>query len=384
MDYLCTMCNYETNDLANYHKHKKTIKHLKNKEIADAKDEKEKEKNTPISCATCNGLFSKCEIDSHLKKCVKVTVAGELIFRLEDENINLKNEVKLLKNTMTILINEKNELIIRCERAENIIKTDREKEELILKYSNDKEEDNKYLKTLVNSAGDVVNNAVKFLTKKYPNAPVFEKMRNFPLLEKEDDMFGMVISKYMNKVTYRYLGDVVVNYYVKENPNDQALWVSDVSRFTYELKRYIDENEDKNKSKWIKDKKGVTVCNEAIIPLLEFVRSILVKNISITMHDPSKLEITRMANELIGLIDNGILKDEINRYIAPFFQVKPDDMNKKIDYYDNINKSSDKTSHKKTIKSKKTDRSNKKNIAPKIGRTVIRSSSTLISDSESE
>jgi hypothetical protein len=316
--YICTYCGYETENSGNFSTHNKTLKHVKNKDSYE-------EQNKLFSCNTCNGLFRNCELTLHIETCLKNQLNTEMVNKLNDTIEKL--EVKLNKSELE-------------NKSLN--------EELKKYLSGDKE----YLKTLVNGAGEVVNNAVKYLNKRHPNAPVFKKMNNFSLLEKEKDLFGMVISKYMNKVTYKYLGDVIRNYYVTDDPDGQTVWVSDVARLTYELKIYIDETN--NKSKWVKDKKGVTICEEAIIPLLEFVRGVLIKKINI-LKNGKEYDMVRLANELVGLIDNGSLKDEINRYIAPFFQYKlgfEQTNNLEFELDKHIEKKDTKSKKKKIVKSK--------------------------------
>jgi hypothetical protein len=347
MDFYCEYCKYRTNNSGNYCTHSKTVKHQKNKEKIDAK-------NKLHNCKLCDGLFVAEIIIDHTLKCAENQTHANTVDKLYGENARLSEAVHKLEDKLNTENIKFNEIIHKLEEKINNLGSENKalNDELKKYLSGDKE----YLKTLVDNAGKVVNNTVKYLNKNHPNAPVFKKMSNFSLLEKEKDLFGMVISKYMNKVTYKYLGDVIRNYYIRDNPNEQTVWVSDVARLTYELKVYMDENN--NKSKWVKDKKGVTICEEAIIPLLEFVRDVLIRKINI-LKNGKEYELVRLANELVGLIDNGSLKDEINRYIAPFFQYKLGyDASKNLEYeMDNMseNKSEyemDKSKNNKDNKSK--------------------------------
>ena len=42
-----------------------------------------------------------------------------------------------------------------------------------------------------------------------------------------------LVYNYENKNLHKYLGDFIIGHYKKDNPSEQSMWSSDVSRLTY-------------------------------------------------------------------------------------------------------------------------------------------------------
>ena len=65
------------------------------------------------------------------------------------------------------------------------------------------------------------------------------------------------------------LGKAIVEEYKKDDPNDQSMWSSDVSRLTFIVKSVM----GKSKSKWVSDKNGVHFTVEDKVSKLTFLNA---------------------------------------------------------------------------------------------------------------
>jgi hypothetical protein len=70
----------------------------------------------------------------------------------------------------------------------------------------------------------------------------------------------------------KFLGSIIVKCYKKENKQDQSLWNTDTTRYSYIIK-YIKNNI----SKWEQDKKGTKTQTKVIDPLITCVTNLLIE-----------------------------------------------------------------------------------------------------------
>jgi hypothetical protein len=310
-EYKCGYCNYITTNRGNFHSHKKTPKHLKNQESSQ---------NNLLKCHICDGFFEQNNFPTHLQKC---SVVNNKIKMLEKENKDLINDSKTsyLKNDE--LVNENKTL---RDKIDNLINENRE-----LSKKN-----TEYLQNLVYDAGDLVKEsfgAIKYLNKKFANAPGLIELDDFSFLDKEKDFVETAVFNFQRSELHKYLGNLLTSECKKENPEGRSFWASDVARLTYIIKQIIDDDI----SEWISDKQGVELCKFVISPYLHHIKKILLRDISITKKDPSKLKMTESISDIISTINNNSLRDDINRYIAPYFQLHRTEKNK-LEYDDPNNK----------------------------------------------
>ena len=147
----------------------------------------------------------------------------------------------------------------------------------------------------------------------------------------EDEFVSIISYNHTQCCLHQYLGDFIVKYYKKDDPKQQSVWSSDVSRLTYIIKELLDNKQ----SIWNHDYKGVKTKSYIINPLLQYIRKILndywVANIdnfkNLDVDYLNKLfTIFKSIHEIKKEIDSGKLADAIIKYIAPKFY-----MNKDID-----------------------------------------------------
>jgi hypothetical protein len=318
--YICELCNYETNDSGNYCRHKKQKKHL-----------------------------------DKIKALIDVE-------KIKKENDELKQKL-LEKEYKEKLLEKEN------EKLEEINK--------ILKEQNGK--------SINNTQNNTINiGTLNYINENFKDAPPLEKITDFIINgidtndEKQHDKFiSNAIYHHNNKNLHSYIGDHIVSIYKKKNLNEQSIHTTDTSRLNYairiikesldlydtsedEIDNYvikdkndsedeIDSDEEelkkmkeeyfkklkekelknikkKNLKVWIADKSGFKTCKLVVEPIIRRILRILKRKLK----DRNNLKVKDMDDELryrnnvssiIDSIDTKKLKNEINKYIAPKFNL---------------------------------------------------------------
>ena len=297
MVYKCDPCNYETDFHSNYARHIKSSKHTKCIEDADAEDNEEGK----YICTDCSKEYVyKSGLSRHKMTCTK-----RKITKLETEINDLKlkmlsNEIDSLKTQLETSKQDKNDFKKLAESA---------------------------TKTNENSVS-----ALKYVIDNYANAPPIQVFQNFNILLEgnEDYTVPEILLHYYKKGRLiKYIGDRLIKKYRKENPAEQSVWNSDISRFSYLMKEAIN-NSNKNTNGWGRDKKGVKVTKYIIAPLLEYSKEQakqyaeeLAEELNDGCDNPgdTTTDITRL-HEIVDDIDNEKLHTEIMKYMAPKLQLR--------------------------------------------------------------
>lgn len=293
-EFKCDMCDYITADKSNYNKHIKSLKHLQNIEtIVQNPDD------NIVMCEKCGKKF--LYMSGYYKhKNGNCAVANNLI---AEENIKLKLELEMCKQLNT-------------ELKSYITAT---KEQSTYKIS--------------------VKNYVQ---QNYPDAPALEAIEDYTMLrydennrndeddndDNQDDedyeLINMITYNYNHSCLHKYLGNFIIKYYKKEDPSEQSLWSSDISRLTYIIKELLYNK----KSIWNHDYKGTKTKDYVINPLLKYIKKYIESYWITHIDDCKKLkagelrEFNIMYNTMHKIkkdIENDILASNIVRYIAPYF-----------------------------------------------------------------
>lgn len=331
MSFNCKVCKYESNDKSNYARHLKSNKHKKNKaadaliypdnpprvhdagyiEIDYDQNDIEPDKKEYI----CDGCGTKFAFSSGYYRHKKSRCFKEKSFN---------NDVKVLQKKVEIL--------------EEALKD--QKIKFLEKQLTDKDKQLKELTSYIKSTKptNTTNNyniSVKnYIQQNYSDAPHLIKLKDYELLEydeekKDDEInFGEVLAlKYNQHKLQNYLGDFVVSQYKKEDPAQQSLWNSDVSRLTYIVKELLANKE----SYWSHDFKGLKTKSYIIEPLLDYIREYCQKYIDdheINEKNRHEIKNCREVTETINALGNimidvkkGVLAEDIVKYIAPYFQI---------------------------------------------------------------
>ena len=289
--YYCKLCNISDISKKQYDKHLQTKKH---KKILDGS----------TVCKFCKKIFTtKTNRDKHLRKIHHTDPNVENIIKIlpddkeDDDKIVDKNdkydkELDLLKmvyelkheNTIKdnvilkkdndILKLEKDNVILKLEKDNQIQKEQFEKE-LYKQQSKIHENDKIFAQDVARSTIKTTDTAVNGLTyvrKNYPNAPILKKLDKYDFGEDDDELIKLLLFYSRKGTLSHYIGDFLIKFYKKNDPNDQSLWTTDIARLTFLVKHILRKKDD-----WHYDKKGIKVCNTIINPLLSNIKTILKK-----------------------------------------------------------------------------------------------------------
>lgn len=195
------------------------------------------------------------------------------------------------------------------------------------------QKDNNELKQYIKTVKPTTYNisVKKLIQQNYPDAPHLAMLKDYTIIheDKNTDFTQELIYYNKKNKLNSYLGDIVIKYYKKEDPKDQSLWSTDSSRLKYIIKELLSSNQ----TIWSEDDKGLKINKYIIKPLLKYIHEYIseeIDRIDDVIQNASAAECrilspkqTELANICIR-IQNGQLKDEINKYIAPYFRFNND------------------------------------------------------------
>ena len=300
----CDKCNYFTEKKSNFDRHVK--KH---------------QKNNIFPCEYCKAIY---EIQNNYVKHLKLCPGRKS--QIDNMKKQLKEKEDLLK---------KNEILLKRQKKETkiIIKQkDKEKDNIIKQKDKQIEDEKKFFIRIIDSAGMAfkeVMSPLKFADNNLYYAPQMVEYSNFTFLEvySTPDLAVEAIIGHFNKGTlHKFLGDEIVNEYVKKDPRDQSVWNSDTNRSTYLNRVLIIASED-GECIWTIDKKGIKTIQCLIDPLIKHIKDMLdiyhnklgdllkSKNPDFVKYESHGNAITR----IYDMINDGTLKANVLKYINGFF-----------------------------------------------------------------
>ncbi len=329
-NFNCIICDLNFAQLANLKSHYLSVKHI-NKSLKNYKQLKEKNNellNININLEKENNKI-KNEFDE-IKK--NNDIINKINIQLTQENLLLKtkninnekiieeknNKIKVHNITVSKLNTKINELSKKLDeeynKKDNIIK---DQINILNKFA-EKEE-----------IKDVGMSALTYANKYYTNAPALLRISNYQINdydltnpEEKEKLLNTIINYHDNKTLHRLLGDHIIKYYKKTNPEDQSFHSTDCSRLTYIVRDIVE-----NAGKWIQDRNGIIVSDKIIKPIVEKCVEMLIelqtqltKELAANLNKIDK----RIYNilEIISSIDKGEMVNEINKYIAPYFSLQ--------------------------------------------------------------
>ncbi len=332
MKFNCISCNYATDIKSNFKKNNSTEKHIQKCKLTGQLDDDLQNVNIDVNIVnpnvnldvntsmekSYNALLKSISDDIKVSKCDTCDFESphrSSLSRHKKKCEGKTNNCNTMIQEFTKQLEEKNKKI----------------EELTTTETNRLKEEVKYLKTLVSSAGTIVNksvSALSYIATNYKNAPPLKSLPNYLSLEADKEN-NVIMSKLMyhhnHDTVGEYLGDFIIKNYKKEDPAEQSIWNSDCGRLTYIIRDIIN-----NKSDWTVDKKGLKTDNYIIDPLLKFIRKLLGEfidenNIKIQNSNKNKLDISvlldemRVVTHIITSIEDRSLAMDISKFIAPYF-----------------------------------------------------------------
>lgn len=299
MKYECNHCNYSTDDRGNWSRHRSTKRHRLNTMETDNEVDAMNSYDMIMQCQFCSHTFSrKSALMRHYKTCP------------------LKNE---------------RELLMKINHLEETIKN----------LNDDKAQmhaDNVHLQELSQSANNVAlqsMSALKFLTKNYKPDELIPYDPDLLQGDTDDDDFiGILVLRQRHKQLHKFIGDAIIAYYQKENPKDQSLWSSDISRLNYIISEVYD-----GKQRWVIDKNALRIRDIIIKPTLKKLDATLIsyatkKDIrNMNAEDTATLLRRRYGCiEIHKRIESREIENTIMAYITPQFYLNKTSHNtKKID-----------------------------------------------------
>ncbi len=328
MSYNCEICNFSTSNSSNLSHHRKTKKHLlKCKSVNENNDNStgvytgDTSKSTsnylPVytptgrnySCQTCGFLTShKSSFYRHQKTCKNDNQDAISVMELKLKLEFAEKEKDLFKK----LEAEKSELLNNIMvNANHII---------------NKANDN--TKITAQAMQTVSVSALKYANDKFKDTPVLLPIENFNInnlsFDNENDrkqLTEILIYNAKQNSLDKLLGDHIIKCYKKDNPEEQSFHTTDCSRLNYIVRELLE-----NAYTWSVDKNGIKICSSIIKPLIEKCIEILLSHQKelieeMTTGDYKSKETVQIIISVLMSIDKGLLESDINKYIAPFFNL---------------------------------------------------------------
>jgi hypothetical protein len=235
-----------------------------------------------------------------------------------------------------------------------------QEKEVIQKVNQELEKEKIELKTKVNiykefaekpkSVNNTVNNNnnLNYVNTNFKNAPALKKINDFVVdgldLNSKTDLdkiTNSIVYYYSNKCLHKFIGDHVISKYKKEDKSQQSFHTTDVARKKYLVKldeefRYLyDENysedstDDEIKSRWVNDSNGVKITYLLFNPIIRKLLDQMTACCSLYSERikqneellPREIEKFTTLNGIVTDIDKKKLTSDINKYIAPHFEL---------------------------------------------------------------
>lgn len=332
--YLCKFCNYETESRFNYSHHKKTKKHIKNIEqtkINEEKEENNKEKeieNLKYQLLEKEKIILEKDAEIKNKELEKLQAINKIY---EEQKANTINNT--LNNTINIgtlnYISNKYPDAPPLEKITNFIINGID--------TNDASQHDKFIdnvvfhhkhKSLHTLLGDHIVSVYKkadlskqsfhttdtarlnYAIRVVDNIDYYDSDEEIKMLDYDDN----IDKKKYTKDELELL----------ELERDYKIKLKEIQK-QKELKKMIEENE----KFWTSDKNGYKICKLLIDPTIKQMVGILKKRTKQKIISKKKkndniindLEYYQKISEIIDNIDTKKLKNDINKYIAPIFNL---------------------------------------------------------------
>ena len=209
-----------------------------------------------------------------------------------------------------------------------------------------KEEQQILLNQIVNNANEIISksqdntkitaqaiqtvsmSALKYANEKFKNAPALIPIQNFNInnldFNNEDNkkqLVEILIYNAKQNSLDKLLGDHIVKQYKKDKPEDQMFHTTDCSRLNYIVRQLME-----NALIWSIDKSGIEICSSIIKPLIKKCIDTLLEHQKYLLSEMGKGDLSKQTDveliiSILMSIDSGLLENDVNKYIAPFFNL---------------------------------------------------------------
>ncbi|AYV78640.1 MAG: hypothetical protein Edafosvirus21_19 [Edafosvirus sp.] len=265
MKYECTNCGYATKHKSTFDRHNESKKHqMKSGALHKQKDEiEELKKDNDYVCPNCGEIYA--HLSSLYKHQKKGTCKPKNVENQKDLNNQGLNSQDLLKN-----IEEKNKIILALydEKFEFLLKDNQKKDEKLAEKDERIEEiiaEKEYFQSQYVESNKAFQQTVDFIAKNImPYKIGLEQPIDYSVLhDEENDM------KLLDELRYHYekdsltdyFVDLLVQFYHKDDPRQQAVHNTDAPRVNYIIvihdTIYDKNNKEKRITTWKRDKGGI-------------------------------------------------------------------------------------------------------------------------------
>ena len=358
MKYNCNICKYSTNERGNWYRHKKSKRHINNENITNIYIDNEQ---NMCHNDTKNNI-NKIEISDENKSLT------DLLIKEKDKQINrllkdktdqsekanaqidyLKSIIEHMKSNTTsssdiakTSVSSLNYLLTNCKQAPPLKQIEREEAQKILSLQYNNLKSVKDHDNLINSDSET---------------SISIKKKKLTIDEKEEMFVKKILLLHSNKKLANYIKDIITPIYKKEDPRNQSMWNTDVSRLNYLIKDIVGKQEN-----WISDKKGIKLTKYIINPItsliLEMIEKYIDQQFIITQDITQKIttiekagKLHRLAVDLKDSLLSGDINDDICDELCPEFHLDKTYVASCIESTDNIKS--------KNTKIKKLSKTNK-------------------------
>jgi hypothetical protein len=364
MNFNCELCNYTSDILSNFVRHKKSLKHIS------------KSKHAASDHSDTDPMIRKDNLNDQYKNDLFLDeITGKTITEVDDENNNndtydaeyqcddcdkiFKYETNMYRHKRTACSKNKKKSIIRnkinepdrikkLEKAlfdaelkmkdieikhlQEIIKIKENETSQHIKTLNENLDHNK---SLVNKAGNLATqnskntekslDVLKYLINNYPKPPPLESVptEKYAELAENNHSFGKTLTYYYNeKQLHVPFGEFIKKNYKVCDPSKLSMLATDTSRNNFYI---VDEN-----GEWFLDKKGNRVDKKLLQPMFKYSKSEMLKynNEENKLSRNMKLSLGKMeehnknnkaGDKIIDCMTNGELSKSVLSYIGPHF-----------------------------------------------------------------
>ena len=399
MKFSCETCGYATDVKFCFQKHLNSKKHhekvIQSQNKMLLKLEGKINNTSRYNCCFCNQNYSTASsLARHQRVCNE---RKDLESSYIDQINSIQNahnlEIDKLNNVHELELNKLHSEIDKLKININYLRELSDKDQ---KTIDNLQSENRYLKLMVNNAGNIIKSSVSslsYVVKNYKDAPPLKSVDDYSKLTYDreytddendkdspsesnyndeiedndiiidgdnifkrpnfvdkdtiwssdfdesdnfDDVDGIkeidnkekfidiLISSYDKQCIDKYLGDIIIKTYKKDDPSQQSIWNSDTSRLTYVIRELLNNN----KLDWTVDKKGIKTTKYIINPLLDHIEDLLRSYLSekavmdettdMNEYEKSLIKMHSVAN-IIQSIDTNELSTNMLKYIAPHF-----------------------------------------------------------------
>jgi hypothetical protein len=329
MNIYCNICDYTATTKSNLKTHLLTQKHINFVQLKSVLD---KQKLAEISNELADPENNLAEISIKLadnanqiicKNCEKIFKHESSLSRHKAQCSNNNFIERELKLKLEFSEKEK-ELYQKLEKEKSdLLKDFMANANVLLNKANDN------TKITAQAMQSVSVSALKYANDKFKDTPMLLPLNNFNInnldfnnVTDKEQLIETLIYCAKQQSLDKLLGDHIVKCYKKENPEEQSFHTTDCSRLNYIVRDLIE-----NALTWAVDKSGLKICKEIVKPLIKKCIDILLEHQKVLLKDMGsgnyhKQKDVELIIDVIMSIDSGELETEINKYIAPYFNLK--------------------------------------------------------------